>query len=251
MSHLFKKSIRLYHNYILFSAMFLLLALVSSVKKMSEDIFEQNIKNGNGKTPYFVMFTDNDSHACHHAYKNFKKTELQANGIAEFYTIDSEECPNLTSHYEIQYFPTFGLFFRRQEIQFYGKFEIPSFTKFLIEQISLLLLPINTSWANNGRKQVIYFINRRIPPPYLAAAFGKYYKYDIDFAMNGNETIINQFPNISVPTWYFTDGEKNMTIDVINNIPFLYKTINEFFNIQEKEEPIQEPSKKKYNYNDL
>lgn len=236
--------------------MFLFLALVTSVKKMNEELFDKLIKNGDGKTPYFLMFSQEDSHACHHAYKSFKKTQILTYGIADFYTIDSEECPNLTSYYEIKTFPTFGLFFRRQEIQFRGKFEIPSFTKFLIEHISMLLLPINTSWSQNGRRKVIYFINRKIPPPYLAVNYGRFYRYDIDFAMSGNETIIKQFPNITIPTWYFSDGNKSMTNDKIHNVQELENAVKQFFNITIIEEEVddtfpEENKKKKYDYNDL
>ncbi|OHT00120.1 hypothetical protein TRFO_08115 [Tritrichomonas foetus] len=222
--------------------LFVLFAFAISIGQMDEALFDELITNGTGRVPYFVMFTKDDCPACKHAMPVFEDTENQAHGIAEFYTINTTANPNLTIRYEVFSLPTFGLFFRNNAIPFSGRRTIPGFNKFLMEEITMLLLPVNESWVSNGHKKVILFAKRRIPPTILTGAFGKFYRHGIDFGMTGNETLIQMFGNYSVPSWYFFNGEKGESREGISQIDKLYENISEFFSIEEnKNEQTKKP----------
>lgn len=204
-----------------------------SVGRMDEELFDELVEKNSDKIPYFIMFTNPDCHKCQESLPIFEDAEYHTYDVAEFYVVDAIENPNLTSKFQLTHFPTFALFFRNAAVPFLGKPQIHSISNFLVEQISMRMLPVNESWYDNHRKKVIYFAKRNIPPTSMGAAFGHFYRYDIDFGMRGDDTIVKLF-NVSTPQWFFDDGIKNMTVPSIRHIDDLFKHIRDFFNITEE-----------------
>ena len=199
---------------------------------MSEQLFDELITNGTGRVPYFVMFQRESCPACHQSLPIFEMVEDQCGSSVEFYTIDTVANENLAQRYQIFALPTFGLFFRGNAIPFAGPRTVPGFTKFLVEEINYQMLPVNETWASSDNKMVVLFAKRKLPPSYLTSAFARYYRYEIDFGMTGNASVISEFGDIKIPSWYFSDGKNKKVFDDINSQNELFQHIEEFFGIQ-------------------
>ena len=188
--------------------MFLFLSFVS-FRDINTTEFDDLITNGNGTIPYFIMFYTGRCPECHAAVSGFCEAEDRVYDMAEFLTLNTNINREIAERYEIMGVPFFGCFFGGRAVPFFGRRNGPSFTNFIVETVGYRLQWVNDSWLDHEWDQVILFSKRKSPPSIMAAGYGMFAKYGIEFGVVKEEEMGKkvaeqepEFPSV----WFIKKG---------------------------------------------
>lgn len=204
------------------------------IRHIDQDEYVDEINDGDGKTPFFVMFSGETCPACRMAYPEFERAAKLTHGAADFVVLDTRKNPQLAMQLGIYSIPQFVLFFNKSNKAYNNYRTSSAFKKFvyesLVDQVPVIDAD-NDDWKDKDMT-VILFSKRRKAPAIIAAAMGKFYRSGINFYVTSEKTVADEFdPEMKLPQIYFATREAKKLYDGPQQIQDLNKAIEEFFDV--------------------
>lgn len=196
--------------------------------------FDELITNGNGTIPYFLMFLGRHCPACHATLPAFCEAEDRVYDMTEFLTLDTKKNQEIAMRYEIMSIPFFGFFFAGKAFPFTGRRNAPAFTSFIAESVAYRIPLVNDTWLKHEYDQVILFTKRRSPPTILAAGYGMFARYGIQFGICTDDEMAEKMTGEATFTsiWFIRKGDtERKMFHNFNHVPEFQSAISEFFDV--------------------